>query len=197
MNVLIVYAHPVPTSFTHAVLEVAKKTLAAAGHDLRVVDLYAEGFQPVMSRADREAYLENTELLTSQVPEHIDNLNWAEGLVFVFPTWYFGPPAILKGWFERVWLPGVTFQPAEEKGQTTSSCIQHIKRLVVITSSGSPMWWMFVVGNPCKRLFMRALRVLFNRRCKSTWLQLYEMNVIGDLQRKKFLTKVTRKLARL
>lgn len=194
MNILVIYAHPVPTSFTHAVFETVKRTLTAAGHTLRVVDLYEENFQPVLSRADREAYLENTEQLTAQVPEHIDNLNWAEGLVFVFPTWYFGPPAILKGWFERVWLPGVTFQPAEEKGKITSSCIRHIKRLVVVTSSGSPAWWMFIVGNPCKRFFMRALRGLFHPRCKSSWMQLYEMNVIGDDKRKKFLAKVERRM---
>ena len=197
MKILVIYAHPVPTSFTHAVYETAVGALIAKGHELRQVDLYAENFQPVLTRADREAYLENTNQLRAQVPEHVDNLNWAEGLVFVFPTWYHGPPAILKGWFERVWLPGVTFRPAEKKGQTPSSCIRKIKRLVVITTSGSPWWMMFLIGNPCKRFFMRALRMLFNLRCKSTWMQLYEMNVISDDKRKKFLAQVERKMGRV
>ena len=197
MKFLVVYAHPVPTSFTHAVFETVTRVLAEKGHEMRVTDLYAEGFQPVLSRADREAYLEDTDQLTAQVPEHIDNLKWAEGLIFVFPTWYHGPPAILKGWFERVWLPGVTFHPAEKAGKTPASCIRNIRRLVVITTSGSPRWMMFAIGNPCKRFFMRALRMLFSPRCKSTWMQLYEMNVIDDAKRRKFLARVERKVARL
>ncbi len=197
MNFLVVYAHPVPTSFNAAVFETVKRALAGAGHRVRAVDLYQEGFQPVLSRADREAYLENTDLLADQVRDHIDNLKWAEGLVFVFPTWYYGPPAILKGWFERVWLPGVTFEVARKKGHTTSSCLRHIKRLVVVTSSGAPAWWMFVIGNPCKRFFLRGMRVLFNLRCKSIWMQLYEMNVIDEAARRKFLSRVERRISRL
>lgn len=197
MRMLVIYAHPVPTSFNAAIFEVVNKTLRSAGHEVRAVDLYAENFQPVLSREDREAYLENTDLLTAKVPEHIENLRWAEGLVFVFPTWYYGPPAILKGWFERVWLPGVTFRVATQKGQTTSSCIRHIRRLAVITTSGSPRWWMWIIGNPCKRLFTRGLRALFDRRCKTVWLQLYEMNVISEGARKKFLSKVEHRMSKL
>jgi len=197
MRTLVIYAHPVPTSFNAAIFETAKKTLTYAGHELRITDLYEEGFDPVLTREDREAYLSDTQSLIDKVPQHVDNLRWAEALVFVFPTWYFGPPAILKGWFERVWLSGVTFEVAEKKGETTSSKIKNIKRLTVITTSGSPAWWMFLIGNPCKRLFTRALRVLFHPRCKTTWMQLYEMNVIEEPERKKFLEKVKYKLSRM
>jgi len=197
MKFLVVYAHPVPSSFTAAVFDTVKQALTDAGHEIRVTDLYEEEFQPVLSRADREAYLENTPQLIEQVQDHVDNLKWADGLVFVFPTWYFGPPAILKGWFERVWLPGVTFEVAKRKGDTTSSCIRHIKRLAVITSSGSPAWWMFVVGNPCKRFFLRCMRALFDFRCKTVWMQLYDMNVVDDAARKKFLAKVEARMLKL
>lgn len=146
---------------------------------------------------DREKYLDDPDYLIEQVSDHVDNLRWAEGLVFVFPTWYYGPPAILKGWFERVWLPGVTFHPAKQKGQITSSCIGHIKRLAVVTTSGAPLWWMFIVGNPCKRFFMRGMRAQFSKFCKSSWMQLYEMNVIDDAKREQFLKKVERKMAKL
>ncbi len=139
--------------------------------------------------------MDDTTELIAKVSDHVDDLAWAEALIFVFPTWYFGPPAILKGWFERVWLPGVAFEEAAEKGPITSSCMRHIKRLVVITTSGSPAWWIFVIGNPCKRFFMRGLRVLFARSCKSSWMQLYEMNVIDEVKRKKFLKRVAQKMA--
>lgn len=197
LNVLIVYAHPVPTSFCAALLDTVTSSLTNAGHELRVTDLYGENFQPVLSRADREAYLENPDQLIAQVPEHVANLGWAEALIFVFPIWYYGPPAILKGWFERVWLPGVTFEPAENAGYRATSCIRHIKRLVVVTTCGSPAWWMFLVGNPCKRFFMRGMRALFAGNCKSTWMQLHEMNVVGTAKRRKFLDKVSRRMATL
>lgn len=197
MRTLLIYAHPVPTSFNAAVFDVVKTALVDAGHELRVTDLYAEGFDPVLTREDREAYLSDTKSLIDKVPEQVENLRWAEALVFVFPTWYYGPPAILKGWFERVWLSGVTFEVAQQRGQTTSSKIKNIRRLTVITTSGSPAWWMLLIGNPCKRLFTRGLRVLFHPRCKTTWMQLYEMNVIGEKERKKFLEKVKHKVSRM
>ena len=197
MNVLLVYAHPVPDSFNASVFDTVKAALKTDAHSLRITDLYAENFLPVLSREDREAYLDNTEQLVEKVSDHVQNLKWAEALIFVFPTWYYGPPAILKGWFERVWLPGVTFNVAEEKGQITSSCMRHIKCLMVITTSGAPRWWMFIVGNPCKRFFMRGMRALFAKRCKTTWMQLYEMNVIDEAARKKFLKNVARKVAAL
>ncbi len=197
MNLLIVYAHPVPTSFNAAVLKTATQALSHAGHTVRITDLYAEGFQPVLSREEREAYLCDNGPMIDDVRGHIDNLRWAEGLVFIFPTWYYGPPAILKGWFERVWLPGVTFEVATRRLGKTSSRISHVKRLVVVTTSGSPAWWLTVIGNPGKRFFLRGLRVLFNRDCRSIWLQLHEMNVIGDRQRERFLKKVETRLARL
>ncbi len=197
MNLLIIYAHPVPTSFNAAVLNTAQRALSHAGHAIRTTDLYAEDFQPVLSRAEREAYLCAGGPMIDDVAAHIDNLRWAEGLVFIFPTWYYGPPAILKGWFERVWLPGVTFEVATRRLGKTSSRISHIRRLVVVTTSGSPAWWLAVIGNPGKRFFLRGLRVLFNRKCQSTWLQLHEMNVIGNLQRERFLKKVESRLAGL
>ena len=197
MNVLVIYAHPLPTSFNACILEAVKTGLQKGGHDIRVTDLYAEKFQPVLSPKDCEDYLENTETLIAQVPEHVSNIGWADGLVFVFPIWYYGPPAILKGWLERSWLPGVTFIPATRRGRTTTSCIRHIKRLAVVTTFGSPAWWMFVMGNPCKRLFMRGLRILCNLRCKSTWLQLHEMNVVSRENCERFLVKVERRMAAL
>ncbi len=197
MKLLVIYAHPVPTSFCAAVLATATEALNRAGHTLRVVDLYAENFQPILTCEEREAYLDNTEMLIERERVHVDNLHWAEGLVFVFPTWYYGPPAMLKGWLERVWLPGVTFEVASKKGSKTTSKISHIKRLVVVTTSGSPRWWLTLIGNPCKRLFLRGLRILFNRRCKSTWLQLHEMNVVSQEERERFLARVERKLAKI
>jgi putative NADPH-quinone reductase len=101
---------------------------------------------------------------------------------------------MLKGWLERVWLPGVAFLPAERKGQLTKSGMRHIRRLTVVTTGGSPRWFLKVIGDPCRRLFTRGLRALFAWRCKVTWLQLHDMNAVTERDRTHFIERVSRKL---
>lgn len=108
MRVLIVYAHPNPASFCHALLRRVESALREAGHEVRVKDLYAEGFNPVLSAAELGA------LNDGRVPEIIAHeqahLVWAEGLVLIHPLWWFGVPAILKGWFDKTLTHGFAFE---------------------------------------------------------------------------------------
>jgi len=195
MRVLLVYCHPVESSFNAAVRDRVLASLAARGDEVDLLDLYREGFDPVMSAAERISYLTQTELNAAAARRHVDALRRAEGLVFVFPTWFYGPPAMLKGWFERTWLPGETFTVATRKGERAGARMQHIRWLCCITTSGSPWWWLKLMGDPCRRLFLRGLRALFARRCKVQWLQLYSMNNTTDADRRRFLDRVGRALA--
>jgi putative NADPH-quinone reductase len=197
MRILLVFCHPVPTSFNAAVFATAKAALQRGGHELTVLDLYAENFDPVMRRAEREAYLTDPESLVRNVAGHVAALESAEALIFVFPTWYYGPPAMLKGWLERVWLPGHAFDVPKAKGDRARGRLQNIRHFVVITTSGSPWWWLKLIRDPLKSLFARGLRVLFHPHCRTIWLQLYSMNSATDEERKTFLAKVERKLAAL
>ncbi len=185
------FCHPDPASFNAALYRAAVQALRQAGHELRTVDLYQEGFDPVLSQEERAAYLDNTLFIIERVQTHVDALRWAESLVFVYPTWFYGPPAMLKGWLERV-----AFMPAEARGQLASSGMRHIRQLTVVTTGGSPWWWLQVIGNPGKRLFTRGLRSLFAQRCKVTWLQLHDMNTASPQARARFLAKVSRTLQR-
>ncbi len=194
MKTLVVHCHPNPDSLSAALYRTAVESLTHAGHELRATDLYAEGFNPTLSREEREAYLVNPQLIEARVQPHVDALRWAEHLVFVYPTWFYGPPSMLKGWLERVWLPGVAFMPATAKGQLASSGLRHIRQLTVVTTGGSPWWWLQVIGNPGKRLFTRALRSMFAGRCKVTWLQLHNMNNVSRQECERFLAKVSRTL---
>src|SRR6478736_372001 len=109
MRVLVVYCHPVETSFHAALHQEVLRNLRAAGHEVDDCDLYAEGFDPVLSREERLGY---HEVPSNQLPlkRHVERLQWAEGIVFCFPTWCFGLPAMLKGYFDRLLLPGVAFE---------------------------------------------------------------------------------------
>lgn len=194
MKTLVVHCHPNPESFSTALYATTCETLRRAGHELRAVDLYAEGFDPVMSREERVAYVDNPGLIEARVQSHVDALRWAEHLVFVYPVWFHGPPAMLKGWLERVLLPGVAFLVAQRKGEKTTPGLRHIHRLTVITSGGSPRWWLWVIGDPNRRLFGRAIRALCARSCKLTWHQLHSMNNVTQQERTRFIARVARSL---
>ena len=201
LRTLVVYCHPNPESFNAAVFRTVCQVLqgqpGVATDVFRAFDLYAEGFDPVLSREERAAYIDNPALIEARVQKHVDAMRWAQHLVFVHPTWWYGPPAVLKGWLERVWLPGVAFKPPAKKGQITEPGLRHIERLTVITTGGAPWWWLKVIGDPHKKLFTKGLRVLMAKNCKTTWLQLHDMNVVSAAERAAFLTRVQKKLKAL
>ena len=130
MRVLLVHAHPVEESFNTSLYRMAQETLSANGHTVDCLDLYADGFDPVMPRSEWLGY-HDTETNRDPVRGHVERLLAAEALVLVFPVWNYGFPAILKGWFDRVFLPGVSFRI--EDGQVRP-CLHQIRELAVLTS---------------------------------------------------------------
>ncbi|MCA0449269.1 MAG: NAD(P)H-dependent oxidoreductase [Proteobacteria bacterium] len=185
-------AHPVETSFNAAIQKTAIAALERAGHVVDHLDLYAENFNPVLSREERLGYHEIPGN-RGPVQQYVDRLMAAEGIVFVFPTWCYGVPAILKGWFDRVLLPGVSFNLGEDG--IARPALTHIKRVIGISTFGRP-WWVatFLVGNPPKKQIMRYFRLLTAGRAKMNWLAHYDMNRATDKTRGDFLTKIDRTL---
>ena len=108
MRVLVVHAHPVAASFNASLFRMTVERLAKNGHEVDAIDLYAHGFNPVMSEAERLNY-HNLETNREPVEDYVERLLRAEALVLVYPVWNYGFPAILKGWIDRVFLPGVSF----------------------------------------------------------------------------------------
>ena len=194
MKTLVVHCHPNPQSFSAALNAAACDALRQGGHDVRNIDLYAEGFDPVLKRDERLAYLDNPGLIEARVQVHVDALRWAEHLMFVYPVWIHGPPAMLKGWLERVLLPGVAFLPAKRKGDKTTPGLLHVRRLTVVTTCGAPRWWRWVVGDPNRRVFSRAIRSMCAKLCKVTWLQQHDMNTVTPADLENFLLRVRRTL---
>jgi putative NADPH-quinone reductase len=197
MRLLLVFCHPDPQSFGAALRRTAAEALRSAGHELREIDLYAQGFDPVLSPAEKATYLSDTQRNIQGVAAHVEALRWAEGWVVVYPTWFYGAPAMLKGWLERVWLPGVTFTVATAKKRTIGGELRNIRLFVGITTSGSPWWWLKVIGDPGRSLFMKGLRPLYAKGVRMRWLQLYDMNHVTQPEREAFLARVRRTLEAL
>lgn len=193
MRVLLLYAHPVETSFCAALHACVLETLIRRGHEVDDCDLYAEGFDPILSRAERLGYhtIPDNE---GPVAEHVARLRRAEALVLVFPVWNFGFPAILKGYFDRVFLPGVSFRL--ENGRAAPG-LHHIKALAAVTTYGADPVRAFLMGDPPKRFVMRVLRILAAPGARTLWLAHYDMNRATQDSRARFLAKVGATFERL
>lgn len=196
MKLLVVYCHPCPESFCAAVRDVALSALAKAGHETRLIDLHASGFDPIMGPDERRGY-HTARKNEAPVAEHLAQLRWAEGVLFVYPTWWYGPPAMLKGWLDRVWVPHATFV-MPEPGKPIGRVLVNIRLLGAVTTLGSPWWWWRVVmGEPGRRIMLRGLRPLVAPRAKTLWLALHDMDSVSEAKRKGFLEKVGERLARV
>ncbi|SDE15509.1 Putative NADPH-quinone reductase (modulator of drug activity B) [Variovorax sp. CF079] len=193
MRVLVVYCHPVETSFHAALHQEVLRNLRAAGHEVDDCDLYAEGFNPVLSREERLGY---HEVPRNQLPlrPYIERLQWAEGIVFCFPTWCFGLPAMLKGYFDRLFMPGVAFDlsdPANVKPKLT-----HIKRISAVVTYGRPRWVAWYMGDPPRKIVTRYMPRLTGRQARVDYHAHYHMNVATEPQRKRFMQRVGNAMAR-
>jgi NAD(P)H dehydrogenase (quinone) len=156
MTALVVLAHPLRGSLCGRLADAAVEALTAAGHEVEFLDLYAEDFDPRLTAAERDTYYaENHD--ASAVAAHAARLASAEALVFVFPTWWFGPPAILKGWIDRVFAPGVAFDHGKDFGPIVPK-LDRLRHVAVITTLGTP-WWVdrFAMLRPVRRMFKIAV----------------------------------------
>ena len=107
MRVVVIVSHPSERSFTKAVCAAAVRGLERAGHEVTTLDLHAMGFQPAMTADERHAYHGDEPIVDPLVAQSAHAVKEAEALVFVYPTWWSGLPAMLKGWLEKTMVPGV------------------------------------------------------------------------------------------
>ena len=196
MRALVVYCHPDPASFTAAVRDTVLVQLQAAGAEIRLHDLYAAGFAPVLSRTEWRGYLDSP---ANRVPVagETDDLAWCDTLIFVYPTWWYGLPAMLKGWLDRVLLPDIAFLMPSAEGETIRPGLTHVTRLGVFTTCGASRWLTFLVGAPGKRTILRGVRFLCARGCRTAFAAHYLMDSSTPESRAAHLVRVDRAMARL
>ena len=196
MHAAVVVAHPRDDSYACALAARAVAGLQAGGHTVDVIDLYRLGFRPAMSAAERTAYHGDDPILDPLVAHHADVVGRADLLVFVYPTWWSGLPAILKGWLERVMVPGVGFRFDERTGKVKPG-LGHVRRIVGISTYGSPHSYVLAVNDNGRRILTRALRVSCGPRTRTTWLGLYAVDTSTPDDRAEFAALVERTLADL
>jgi NAD(P)H dehydrogenase (quinone) len=194
MRALVIACHPCAESFGAALRDQTCKTLKDAGHDVRLRDLYAEGFDPVMGAQERRGYHTHGEN-ERPVADHLADLRWCEALIFVYPTWWYGPPAMLKGWLDRVWIPHATFE-MPQPGKPIGPVLTNIRHIGAITTLGSPWWW-WTFGVRAPGRLLTGLSVLCARGCRTFWLAHHQMDSSTAETRTKFLEKISARLQKL
>jgi putative NADPH-quinone reductase len=193
VRILVLFAHPVETSFQSALHRAVVASLNTGGHEVDDCDLYAEGFNPVLSREERLNY-HDEQACTKPVQGYVDRLRAAEGLVLNFPVWNFGYPAMLKGFFDRVFLPGVSFKLAN--GRTWPN-LHNIRKLAAVTSYGGDRWRATLMGDPPRKHFKRALRAVVHPLAKVRYLALYDMNNNTEATCAAFIERVSAEMRAL
>ncbi len=196
MRALVVHAHPDPTSFNQALVAAAVDGLRRAGHEVTTIDLYAEGFRAAMTCEERLAYHGEQPVLDAQVARHAELVRSAEILVFVYPTWWSGLPAILKGWLDRTLVPGVAFV-LDPRTHRVRPGLGHVRHLVGVSTYGSSWRYVKAINDNGRRTLLRALRMSCGWRTRTRWLGLYAIDTSTDAQRNEFLRRVRDELERL
>ena len=186
---LVLFAHPCPESFSAALHTTVVDTLNGRGWQVDDCDLNAEGFDPVLSEAERRGY-HDIDRNRAPVARHVERLEAAEALVMVFPVWNFGYPAILKGFLDRVFLPGVSFRLDDRHVRPN---LTRIRRIAAVTTYGGDRIRALLTSDPPRRHFTRALWHVC-RPDKTRYLALYGMNTASDIARGKFVRRVRKEM---
>jgi putative NADPH-quinone reductase len=182
----------VPESFHAAVLDGALQGLKKAKHSIDLLDLYAEGFDPVLTAEARRRY-HDTNRNRQGLEVYVNRLLSADALVLQFPTWSFGPPAMLKGFLDRILMPGVAFDLSDHNH--VRPILQNITKMAGIVTYGRPWHNAFYMGNPPRKIVKRYIASFIKKGAPVRYHTLYHMNVASEDKRKKFIDKISAAMA--
>jgi NAD(P)H dehydrogenase (quinone) len=187
---LVVIAAPPGDEYSTALAQAVLRGLSTNGRTVASIDLYTEGFRAAMSREERLAYETTEPILDPVVERYANMLRGADALVFVYPSWGCAQPAILKGWVERVLVPGVGFSIDPTTNRVVGG-LGHIKRLVGVTTYPETHAQVLVIGDAGRRLTTRCLRMMSPRIGRSArWFSLYGRGAAEDAAAVAFLGRV-------
>ena len=196
MRALVVYCHPSPHSFNAAVRDLVLAKLSRAEAEVRVHDLYVKGFSPVLTRAEWEGYL-TCPTNCAPVSREVEDVRWCDTLIFVYPTWWYGLPAMLKGWLDRVLLPDVAFHMPDAQHRTIRPGLRHITRLGIFTTCGASWLMTQIIGAPGKRTLSRGVGLLCKPGKRTAFAAHYLMDSSTPDSRARHLDRVARQMDRL
>lgn len=194
---LVVHAHPLADSLAAALRDAAIDGIAAAGHQADLVDLYVDGFDPCLSGRERAVFAKPNYEPPPEIAGYCERLESADGLVLVFPQWWFGMPAILKGFIDRVFVPGLAFgvnpgtRALEPRLARLRSC--H----VVTTTNSSWRVTELYMRNPVRRQIRNGIVGICGERVSFRMLSMYGLDRATREQCERFIANIHREFSAL
>jgi putative NADPH-quinone reductase len=186
LRVLYLYCHPSPDSLHAAIRVAASHALKTGRHEVDLADLYEESFQPALTAEEHRNYFDPSRN-QGGVEDYVARLRAAEALVVQFPTWCFGPPAMLKGFFDRLLIPGVAIDTTY---RSAKPMLGNIRRIVGVVTYGQPWSNAFWMGDQPRRMVTRFLPWFTGARGRARYLALYNVDKTTPEVRQTFIGRV-------
>lgn len=199
-KVMLVFTHPLKSSYCAALADEVRSSLTAQGHLVDFIDLYNYGgegqpFQAALTPAEREHFFDGVK------PPHkwaeppadtaplIDKVRTADALVFVYPCWWMSMPAILKGFFDRVYLFGVALVPGPD-GKMQAGGLPNVKRVAAVCTYQAPRIFAAIAGDSGHSLIGKIMLGVYHKDCSLLWKGIYDMDNVTAEGRAAFLKDV-------
>ncbi|WP_018627373.1 NAD(P)H-dependent oxidoreductase [Niabella aurantiaca] len=188
MKVVIVFNHPYEGSFGNAILNSVIKGLKSANHEIDLMHLDNDGFNPVMSKADLKAFMDHKPV-DIQVIAYNERLEKADHLIFIFPIWWDLMPAMTKGFIDRVLTPGVVYDH-HPRGFGLVPLLKNLKGVTVITTMNKPkIMYSLLIGNLIKKAIIKSVfKTMGYKNLK--WISYNMVKSVSQGKRVKWLTDI-------
>jgi NAD(P)H dehydrogenase (quinone) len=208
-KILVVHCNPVAESFTAAIVKAFSDSAASSGHEVQSISLYehpddpAKCFRPNMSCSERKQYclvFQNPEYdpmksVEPEIKSYLDLVLWCDSIVFIYPTWWMSLPASLKGFFDRTFVPGVTWEIPSQSNPATvldmGAKLKNIQRIIGISTYGSSPTVVALAGDGGRSLISNTFRHSVCPKASVLWMGLYAIDKTTREQREAFLKKVS------
>ncbi|UII25191.1 NAD(P)H-dependent oxidoreductase [Fulvivirga maritima] len=196
MRVAIIFNHPYEGSYCNAILTAVTKGLQTANHEIDLIHLDKDNFNPVMTSADLKAFRDKKPV-DPKVTEYKHRLQKADHLIFIFPIWWELMPAMTKGFIDKVIFPGVAYDYTNKANTRMKPLFEQIKSVTLITTMNTPkMLYKWIFGNAIKKAFMLGTfwKIGYKKR---KWISLNMVKMVSDKKRKKWLSDMEIRFAKL
>lgn len=196
MRVVIVFNHPYDGSYCNAILANVTKGLQEGQHEIDLIHLDKDHFNPVMTSGDLKAFRDKKPI-DPKVIEYKERLEKADHLIFIFPIWWELMPALTKGFIDKVIFPGVAYDYTNKENTRMKPLFDKLQGVTVITTMNTPKWlYSLLFGNAIKRALI--LGTFFKMGYKNrTWISFNQVKGVTQEKRIKWLDKLQSRFAAL
>ena len=195
MRTIIVFNHPYEGSYCNAILNTVTKGLQRANHEIDLMHLDKDGFNPVMSQADLEAFVKH-QPIDPQVIDYNERLKEADHLIFIFPIWWDIMPAATKGFIDRVLFPGVVYDH-HPRGFGLVPLLKNLKSITVITTMNKPqIMYSLLIGNLIRKVLLKSVFKTMGYRNLS-WISFTSVKSVSQEKRVRWLDKLENRFSKV